>query len=64
MVAALIIPHLSKPGGRAMAIAPNALPFSHREHTADHLQKAGDLARAAVNCNGLFGRRRSIAFAQ
>jgi hypothetical protein len=35
--------------------APNGLAFSCRERAADHLQKANDLAREAVNCNAGLG---------
>lgn len=36
---------------------PNAMPFSCRERAGRELQKTNDLAREAVSCNGLFGRR-------
>jgi hypothetical protein len=31
------------------------LPFSCRKRAADHFQKANDLAREAVGCNGGLG---------
>jgi hypothetical protein len=38
---------------------PNGLPFSCRERVAQICQKANDLAREAVGCNGgLDGARR------
>jgi len=36
---------------------PNGLAFSCRERAADHLQRADDLAREAVNCNAVLGLR-------
>jgi hypothetical protein len=33
------------------------LPISRRERAANHLQKTNDLAREAVGCMGVFGRR-------
>jgi hypothetical protein len=36
-------------------LPPNGLPFSCRERAVYHLQKANDLAREAVGCNGGLG---------
>jgi hypothetical protein len=38
-----------------MMLQPNGLAFSCRERAVDQLQNTNDLAREAVNCNGLFG---------
>jgi len=38
-------------------VRPNGLAFSCRERVADHVQKSDDLAREAVNCNAVLGRR-------
>jgi hypothetical protein len=35
---------------------PNGLPFSCGKRATTSLQKANDLAREAVGCNGVFGR--------
>src|SRR6266540_6293264 len=48
-------------GENVDGLPPNGLPFSCRERAADHLQKANDLARAAVGWNGGLGRRDSCS---
>jgi hypothetical protein len=40
---------------------PNGLPFSCRERAAETCQKANDLAREAVGCNGGLGARGQVA---
>jgi hypothetical protein len=42
---------------RLGCVRPNGLAFSCRERAGKSLQKANDLARAAVNCNAGLGRR-------
>jgi len=41
-------------------VRPNGLAFSCRERAGNHIQKANDLARAAVCCNAGLGRGSGI----
>jgi hypothetical protein len=47
-------------GGKLDGLPPNGLAFSCRERAGCCLQKAHDLARAAVNCNAGLGRRIEV----
>jgi hypothetical protein len=53
-------PHEVTPMKEVCQEPPNGLLFSCREHAAKTCQKANDLAREAVGCNGGLGRHALV----